>query len=207
MAVTFHFVRHGATIANEAGIFMGMLDLPLSRAGLHQAVVLRDSLRGMRIDAVYCSPLLRAYHTALIALELADPRMDENVGLLLAPRVERERQCHAELIVDPRLAERSFGDLQGEPKQGYDQRHTKYRGRDVTRSFEDRADGGESFADLEARMREFISDVARRHAAAEVLVFSHNGPIRVARKLLLGLTEAETLAHSSPHCGLITLRA
>ena len=205
MAVTFHFVRHGATAANEGGIFMGTLDLPLSRAGLRQAVALRDPLRQTRIDAVYCSPLLRAYHTALIALDWADPGADDDDCRFLTLRPERERHSHTALIVDPRLAERSFGDLQGEPKEGYDRRFPKYRGRNVTKSFEDRADGGESFADLESRMAGFIRDVSRRHAGTEVLVFSHNGPIRVARKLLLGLSEAETLAHSNPHCELITL--
>jgi len=206
MAVTFHFVRHGATAANEGGIFMGTLDLPLSRAGLRQAVALRDSLRRKRIEAVYCSPLLRAYHTALIALEWAEPGIDDDDSCFLTLRPEQERPSHTALTVDPRLAERSFGDLQGEPEEGYDRRFPKYKGRNVTKSFEDRADGGESFADLESRMAGFIRGVSGRHAGTEVLVFSHNGPIRVARKLFLGLTEAETLAHSNPHCELITLR-
>ena len=122
MAVTFHFVRHGATAANEGGIFMGTLDLPLSRAGLRQAVALRDPLRQTRIDAVYCSPLLRAYHTALIALDWADPGAAADDCRFLTLRPERERHSHTALIVDPRLAERSFGDLQGEPKEGYDRR-------------------------------------------------------------------------------------
>ncbi|UCD76558.1 MAG: histidine phosphatase family protein [Phycisphaerales bacterium] len=204
MTTTFHFVRHGSTTANERGIFMGMLDVPLSRTGLEQAQALREAIQHVHFDAVYCSPLMRAYHTALISLGWAEASASDgdSYRLTLWPRAEREHR--AELIVDMRLAERSFGDLQGEPKEGYLQRFSKYAQRKVTMSFDDKADGGESFADLELRMANFIRDANERHAGETLLVFSHNGPIRIAAKLLLGLSEEETLARSNPHCELIT---
>jgi broad specificity phosphatase PhoE len=208
MSTTIHFVRHGSTAGNERGIFMGALDLPLSPTGVQQARDLRSSIGQMGFEVVYSSPMIRACHTALIALGWADARVgNDDDSYVLTFRPSNLVESRSSIVIDHRLAERSFGDLQGEMRDGYTQRFPKYARRNVTMSFDDRADGGESFSDLESRVCGFIDDVRQRHAQQTVLVFSHNGPIRIARLLLLGLSRAEALEYSTPHCELVTLRA
>jgi broad specificity phosphatase PhoE len=58
-------VRHGQTDWNREGIFRGRIDVKLNAAGLKEAAVIGEKLRGTDPDAVCSSPLSRAMDTAL----------------------------------------------------------------------------------------------------------------------------------------------
>ena len=58
-------VRHGQSIANQRVLFAGHSDFDLSELGHKQARAAADYLiKKEKIDAIYASDLLRAYHTA-----------------------------------------------------------------------------------------------------------------------------------------------
>lgn len=57
-------VRHGQTSWNVLGILQGTADVPLDETGLAQAQVLAQDIASKDVDAVYSSPLSRAYDTA-----------------------------------------------------------------------------------------------------------------------------------------------
>jgi len=57
-------VRHGQSEGNEKRLFLGHTDLDLTPLGREQAKRAGAYLAGERIDAVYSSDLIRAYHTA-----------------------------------------------------------------------------------------------------------------------------------------------
>jgi broad specificity phosphatase PhoE len=59
-----YLARHGETEWNAAGRMMGQTDIPLDARGREQALLLRDTLKGMTIDAVYSSTLSRSRETA-----------------------------------------------------------------------------------------------------------------------------------------------
>ena len=68
----FYLVRHGQTDWNRAGKIQGTTDIPLNETGRQQAEQLATVLKERigysaetRIDAVYASPLARAFQTAL----------------------------------------------------------------------------------------------------------------------------------------------
>jgi broad specificity phosphatase PhoE len=63
-------VRHGETKANKKGIEAGTLDYPLTKTGVKDAQFIAKALRKVKINAVYSSPVFRAYETAKI---LAQP--------------------------------------------------------------------------------------------------------------------------------------
>jgi broad specificity phosphatase PhoE len=66
---TVLLARHGQTDSNIKGFYMGWSNEGLNEAGLAQARELAHRLAAVQIDAIYTSPLKRAYTTATIAAE------------------------------------------------------------------------------------------------------------------------------------------
>lgn len=63
-------VRHGQSIANEKNLFAGHSDFDLTELGHRQARAVANYLfQTEKIDVIYASDLLRAYHTATPAAE------------------------------------------------------------------------------------------------------------------------------------------
>lgn len=60
-------VRHGESTYNSEGRVQGQSDVPLSPLGLRQGAAVAETLRTMGIEAVFTSPLRRAYQTAELA--------------------------------------------------------------------------------------------------------------------------------------------
>lgn len=59
-------IRHGQSQANAASLFAGLSDFDLTELGHRQAALAAEYLRPReRVDRIYSSDLLRAYHTAL----------------------------------------------------------------------------------------------------------------------------------------------
>ena len=63
-------VRHGQTEWNQLGRIQGRTDIPLNDTGIMQARAAGEWLSQRRIDAVYSSPMQRAFDTAT---EIARP--------------------------------------------------------------------------------------------------------------------------------------
>lgn len=59
-----YIARHGESESNVAGTTTGFTDSPLTARGRDQARELADTLRGIRLDAVYASTLSRSLDTA-----------------------------------------------------------------------------------------------------------------------------------------------
>ena len=57
-------IRHGETEWNVSGRYQGQTDIPLSDRGRAQAEALGRRFASIPVDAVYSSPLQRAYDTA-----------------------------------------------------------------------------------------------------------------------------------------------
>lgn len=64
MKTTVYFIRHGTTENNIGGRFQGKSDIPLGEVGKKQAACLGERFASILLDAVYTSPLKRAYQTA-----------------------------------------------------------------------------------------------------------------------------------------------
>lgn len=64
MKTRVYFVRHGTTENNIGGRFQGKSDIPLGENGWKQAECLGERFKEISLDAVYSSPLKRAYQTA-----------------------------------------------------------------------------------------------------------------------------------------------
>jgi uncharacterized phosphatase len=85
-------VRHGQTDWNLARRIQGSSDIPLNDTGRGQAEATGRALAGGRFDAIYASPLDRAFETAAI--------ISSHIGL-------------SEPDLLPAVAERHYGDAEG----------------------------------------------------------------------------------------------
>ena len=80
--MTVYFVRHGQTEKNRAMRLQGRSDHPMDETGVVQAAAAGEFFRsnGIRFDAVFSSPLLRAVQTAkLIAGEDLPVQADDRL--------------------------------------------------------------------------------------------------------------------------------
>lgn len=147
-----YLVRHGETAWNQAGKIQGQTDIDLNKQGFAQAAEAAERLKAVPFEIAFCSPLIRAVHTA-----------ETIIG---------ERRIT--LTTDDRLKEINFGLC-----EGVDIR-TIPKG--TGEPFSDPGsyiapEGAESFAQLYARSGEFVKQVLLplEGMYETVLVVAHGG--------------------------------
>jgi len=148
-------VRHGQSEWNAAGRWQGHADIALDRTGELQAAEAAEVL-GI-FDAVWASDLARAHRTAQIIA------MMTGVG---------------PVRTDPRLRETDVGPWEGLT------RHEVEREWPGFLAERRRPEGFEAYEDAAARLIEVLLEIAADHPGGEVLVVSHGGVIRAARRAL-----------------------
>ena len=165
-----HLLRHGQTEHTPERRFSGRNDLPLSRTGRAEAKAAGERVAELGIDVVIASPLRRTQETAeIVAAALGLP-----------------------VTLDKDLVELDFGDLEGLTFDEAQQKHPLAARRfmaDVSAA----APGGESIADVAARVARARRRILSEHAGKTVLVVSHVTPIKLL--LAAGLGVAEEVVH------------
>jgi broad specificity phosphatase PhoE len=187
-AVTVVLVRHGHVADNGArdGIrLIGHTDVPLSSQGLREAQQLATCLEDApAIAGFYTSPLRRARWTAEA----------------LARVIGRDA------VADPALCEIDCGALDGMPIAEVKRRHASVWARNEAqddRFF--RWPGGESYAELRARVVNWLAGVTGRHAGGVVVAVTHAGFISQAIGALQGLSPARWSDNRPGNTSLTTL--
>ena len=147
-----YLVRHGETAWNQAGRIQGQTDIDLNAQGFAQAEEAAERLKDVPFEIAFCSPLIRARHTA--------------------ETIMGERKIT--LTTDERLRELNFGPWEGKDVQ------TIREG--ANSPFTDPGnyippEGAESFAQLYARSGEFVKQVLLPLEGdyETVLVVAHGG--------------------------------
>jgi broad specificity phosphatase PhoE len=179
-ATRFLLLRHGETDRELRGRCYGRLDVELSPEGRRQAASIAAALADVHLDAVHSSPLARALDTARA---LADGR-----GL--------------EPVAEPGLAEIDFGELEG---LAYEDVRAERPG--LFREWMEtptsvRFPGGESFAELRARVLEAVAGIRALHAGGAVAVVAHGGVVRVVLADALGLADGLVFRLDQAYGGL-----
>ncbi|SFF13011.1 bifunctional RNase H/acid phosphatase [Blastococcus tunisiensis] len=158
-----HLLRHGQTEHTPERRFSGRNELPLSRTGRAEADAAAHRAKDLGIEVVLASPLRRTRETAEIV-----------AGVLGLP-----------VALDDDLVELDFGDLEGLTFDEARTRHPLAARRfldDVTVP----APGGESVADVSARVARTRRRILAEHAGRTVLVVSHVTPIKLMLAAALG---------------------
>ncbi len=154
MSVEIFIGRHGQNEDNLNGILNGHRDLPLTDVGRAQARQLGEGITaaGLNFDAVYSSPLSRAFETAQIAAhiaELPDPvKMDllieRDFGVMAGKRVDQiEELCAPDII------------------------------KTDTITYMLNPEGAETFPELVDRGQVVLDTVRAKHIAGKVLLICH----------------------------------
>ena len=160
-----HLIRHGAVVGDGHRRYLGRTDLEMSEAGIAQIAALAEIFaEAPPFDVVWCSDLDRARQTAEI---LAAPR-----GIPIR--------------VDARLREIDMGDWEGLERDALrraDPEAHAARGRDL---FGFRPPGGESFADVLARLLPVWTEIADDARDGQIAVAGHAGVLRLILCRVLG---------------------
>lgn len=159
-------VRHGETLANREFRYIGMRDDELSGRGRQQTSQLAPALAAFPLAAIYSSPLLRAYQTAL---SIASPH-------------------HLPVHQLDGLAEGSFGIWEGLSRAEVLARSTQDR--ELLLAWEQDATvappQGESLAQVQERICLVVERLAVQHVGQTIVLVSHVGPIKTLLCQALG---------------------
>lgn len=173
-----YLLRHGETVWNREGRIQGQRDSPLTRVGIAQAEAMARRLKAEIGDsppwAIVASPLGRAWQSAAIVAEI----------LGLAPEA---------IAREPRLAEMAFGAWEG---RTYDEIEAAEPGTLARREgdlWRFRPPGGESYADVSARIAPWLAGIPD---GATLIVVCHGGTGRALRGRYARLPPAAAIALS-----------
>jgi broad specificity phosphatase PhoE len=162
-SLRLYIARHGETDWNVLHRLQGWTDRPLNETGRRQAVELADTLKGIRLDAIYSSTLSRSRDTARTV-----------AGSAMTVK-----------SLDG-LRERNYGHFQG----GSDTAPEYLR---RLNDWTDRLDDGESLNQLLARSRQSLAQIRREHPSGNVLIVAHRITNQMLLRALLDFTPDQTV--------------
>ena len=160
-----YLVRHGETVWNAARRIQGQSDSPLTEKGEQQAHQVGERVKSLGITHVIASDLGRTRRTAEI---IADA-------------------CGCTVTLDARLRELNMGCLEQRPLDGLTEEEENWRKTLVDGTTAGRIPGGESMAEMAARMHEALNALLELPAGSRPLIVSHGMALGVQVSTILGL--------------------
>ncbi len=158
-SVQISYFVHSTSVYNEKGIMAGWEDVDLSELGEQQSIKLRNLIKDRKFDAVFSADLKRTRKTA----EVAFPDY--------------------KIIIDKRLRECNYGDMTATPSL------ESTDNPEVAINFvETPFPNGESYKDVEKRVRDFLKDLIRNYSGKNVAVVDSQASQLVLEVLLNGKT-------------------
>lgn len=209
-------MRHGQSMWNAANLFTGWVDVPLTQAGIDEALAGGRTLADIQIDEVHTSTLIRAQMTAMLALSQhnsgktpviqyidSGEKMSENEGKMVAWSQLNQDADDSNILpvyVSWQLNERMYGDLQGMNKQ---QTRDKFGDDQVKiwrRSFDTPPPNGESLELTAARTIPYLESVLlpAHDLGKNLFVAAHGNSLRSIIMHLEGLSKEEVLGLEVP---------
>lgn len=169
-----YIFRHGQTEFNRDNKFTGFYDAKITRTGLEDARIVAQRLKDKKFNVAFRTSLSRSKDT-------------------LKEVLKSHPECK-EIIEDDRIIERNYGQLNGKTHleivnqfgiEKYDQWH---------RSWDIRPPKGESFKDIEKRVKSFIVYLKKfmKEKNTNVAISAHGNSIRLFRKIMEGLSIKQT---------------
>ena len=175
------FIRHTRLCGVDGSFCYGASDLDVAESFREEAESVRRALEGRTYDATFTSPLRRARKLAAY--------------------------CGYETAtVDPRLAERNFGEWEMRP---WDELYKEIRRQPDLLLLEERnpelvtPPGGESIVEMRRRVTSLVEEVCLHPEWERVAFFCHGGVVNIGR-WIKGVIDFSDLFIDLPHYGSIT---
>jgi 2,3-bisphosphoglycerate-dependent phosphoglycerate mutase len=158
-----YLARHGQTDWNALRRLQGQTDTELNATGREQADLLRLRMQGVAIDAIYSSALRRSRDTAAI---VAGGRTVRSLAALNEQHVGRFEGL-------------TLGGAAPDEEAEWTRR---------SKLEDDTLDGGESRAQMHARVCSAVDQIRSEHRAGSVLIVAHGGTNQMILRCVLNLS-------------------
>ncbi len=178
-----HLCRHGEVDPAWAHRIYGGKDIALAPEGVERFRRLAEELRGHKFARLVASDLQRA--------RIGGELIAEALGM--------------ELGLDPRFREIDRGRWAGMERSALEREEPGAFEAYLADPYGYRGHGGESHADLEARIVPALEDLAEAHPGGEIFVVCHGQVQRVAAAWVLQLRNKDSLRFTHSHGGITTL--
>ncbi len=150
--------RHSKTLWNQEKRLQGWKDSPLTNQGIKDALLLKERIKTLSIDYCYSSPINRAKQTSEILFDqvILDERLKEmNFGIYEGKKIE-------EILND-----KQYDDLWNHPDDQV------------------RLTDGESYLEVQTRLKDFIDDIYQKHPDKNVFITIHGMLFIILHGLML----------------------
>ena len=185
-AFKIYLFRHGETTFNRDKRFTGFKNAKLTKLGEKQAKIIAQKLKNKEFQVAFQTRLSRSKDTLKYVLKF-------------------HPECK-KLIKDDRMIERNYGKLNGKYHKTIIEKYGKEQFEKWHRGFYERPPKGESFADVEKRVKSFIIDLEEfiKKNKVNVAISSHGNSIRLFRKLWEKASIKETTEWFIPYDKVFT---
>jgi alpha-ribazole phosphatase len=151
-------IRHGEPAEEARQRCYGSLDVGLSETGRAQIAAVWEFLKDEKVEAIYCSPRLRAFESAT---------RRSRAGLETCPTVLQD------------LREIDFGDFEGLTYDEIAERYPDLYCQWMESPTEVQFPNGECFAGMRARVLAAFDEIRREHENETIAIVSHGGVNRI----------------------------
>ncbi|ADY52327.1 phosphoglycerate mutase [Pseudopedobacter saltans DSM 12145] len=167
-------LRHGQSLWNLENRFTGWQDIDITKKGEEEALHAGKLLKNEKIDIAFTSTLKRAQHTLEIILK--------ECGIENIP-----------VIIDKRLNERSYGDLEGLNKSDTALKYGSDQVMIWRRSYDVAPPGGESLKNTAQRVLPYFHKTIapKLMEGKTVLIVAHGNSLRALMMFLENLSPEE----------------
>jgi len=181
MKLHIYLFRHGETNFNRNKRFTGTLNSRLTSKGIEQTNLVAEKLKEKKFQIAFKTSLTRSSNSLRIVLKY-------------------HPECK-KVIVDDRLIERSYGDLERKYHKTIIKKFGKKQFDLWHRSYDVPSPGGESIKMVEKRVLSFVKDllILMKKEKVNVVISAHNNSMRPFRRYFENLTINEMMALENPY--------
>ena len=181
MKLHIYIFRHGETNFNRSKRFTGWVNSRLTPEGIEQAKLIAEKLRKKPFQIAFKTSLSRSSNSLKIVLKY-------------------HPECRR-VIVDDRMIERSYGDLERKYHKTVIKNYGKRQFDVWHRSYDVPPPGGESMLMVEKRVLSFVKDlfILMEREKVDVAISAHNNSIRPFRRYFENLTIKQMMELENPY--------
>ena len=173
------FLFRVGTIDSKENIFLGWLNLPLSKEGINEAKQISKKLAKESIGFAFCSDQIRSKQALLEVVK---------------------NHKNSKVIIDHRIRDKNYGVFSGHEKSVFkDYLPKKYK--EIHRDYHAHIPKGENMHDLSKRVFAFMNDllVFMQKEKGNVVICAHTSSLKLIRAYLENLDKREIeLIEQSP---------